>query len=416
MKQARWYDILQYVAMILMAAAMPVSWQLGLWMALALAAVSFVKLLFSRRVGNPALGSGLRWSLYAVLAYWLVYLISMLYSLDTATAWTVVSRKAVLLIFPLCFLLTDTTYLTPRHLRGLGYALLAAVCGVFIYFAYKALSSVSDGTSWVVVTGERFDARHHSYYALYAVVALCFVYSEIADRWKETKWWLRGLLIVSVPMLLLYILLVNSRAGVLAMILLLCCCLLYQAVARRRWLPVLLVGALLVGGVYGMTHLLPGHKNRLGDTMAALKQGKEGDVRARITHSAVHAFSEQPVIGYGAGDYGDVLKEQFYIDDEGVVGRLFNAHNQYMETLLAVGIVGMIPFLAFLLLPVILGVYKRSRNGFTLAICASMVLLNLVFESMLERQMGLLFIGYLYSIMVLILSLEQNKFGRVQKS
>ena len=51
-----------------------------------------------------------------------------------------------------------------------------------------------------------------------------------------------------------------------------------------------------------------------------------------------------------------------------------------------------------------------------LAVLTGIVMFNLLFESMLERQMGLLAIGPLLAVMVLIMSVEENKFARLEKS
>ena len=94
----------------------------------------------------------------------------------------------------------------------------------------------------------------------------------------------------------------------------------------------------------------------------------------------------------------------------------FNAHNQYMESLLAAGVAGLLALLLFLLMPLAIALRTRSQRCFVVALFSAIVMFNLLFESMLERQMGLLFVGWLFSVMVLILSVEENKFARSSKS
>ena len=137
MKNMRWQDVLQFVAMVLMGGAMPISWHLGLWAAVLLAVVSLVKIFADlhdgkRALFNPTLNGWMKAALGAAVAYVAIFAVSLLYSSNVDAGLNTLWHKAVLLIFPLCFLLTDTSWLKPVHVRIIFYALLVAVC--FIVF------------------------------------------------------------------------------------------------------------------------------------------------------------------------------------------------------------------------------------------------------------------------------------------
>lgn len=415
-KRYPWYDNLQFLAMLLMAAAVPLYWRLGLWTAISLGMVSILKVVVTRKVGNPALTSRLRWALMAPIVYWLMLLISMLWTSDLATGWTLLCLKAVLLIFPVSFLISDTSYLTRNHIRALGYALLVAVCAAFLYFAVKAGISMLQGTKFLdfknsFYTHENKDL-HHAYIAIYALTAMVFVYHELSCHWHEMRLWRRCLLIVTLPMLVCYVVMVNSRAGMLAMGMTCLACVVHLAVTRRSWILGLGVALLLAGSAVGAMKLLPGYVDRIKSTV----ENVEDDARTKINRCNWHAYVKSPVIGYGAGDYHERQVAQ-YAEDEFSRGEKakFNAHNQYMESLLAAGIPGLLALLFFLTMPFGAAVWQRKKL-FTIALLTVIVMFNLLFESMFERQMGLLFIGNLYGIMVLIMSVEENKFVQMGKS
>lgn len=408
----KWYNKLQYGAMLLMAAAMPISWRLGLWAALLLALVSVVKMVAGRRVGNPALDRRLRIVLYAALAYWLLLAVSVLYSNDVAAAWEVVWRKSALVIFPLCFLLTDTSCLTAKHLRGLGYALLLSVCGVFLYFSVKAAVGMMNGATFAAVTGSyTFDPRHHAYTSLYMAIAIVFVLYEMSRRWQEMKVWYRIVLSILLVICMFYLMIVNSRAGTLSLWIVVVGYVVYMALFCKRWLLALLVSLLFTGVLLGMKTLIPQHTNRVEVSASEINNGVE-DSRMKIYRSAIHTAVDNPVVGYGAGDYYQLFADKSNVENNGYVAK--NIHNQYLETILSVGIIGLVPFLIWLLYPLGLAWRRKSPNLFLMLMLVGVVMFNLLFESMLERQMGLLFIGYLLSVIVLILSLEENKFGYVK--
>ncbi|MBO7101227.1 MAG: O-antigen ligase family protein [Bacteroidales bacterium] len=410
----KWYNKLQYGAMLLMAAAMPVSWRVGLYVALLLAMVSIVKMIAQRKVGNPALDWRLRIPFFAMLAYWLVITISVFYSADSITGWLVVMRKAVLLIFPLCFLLTDTSYLDGRYLRALGYVLLLSVCAVFLYFSVRAGVSMAEGATWAQVTGScTFDPRHHAYTALYMAIAIVFVLHEMNRRWQEMKVWYQVILALLMVVCMFYLMIVNSRAGILTLWIIVVSYVVYMALFCKQWMLALMVTLLFAGVQVGVKTLTPQNVNRVESSASEISSGE--DARVKIYKSAIHVATEgNPVVGYGAGDYFQSFADKSTVENNGYVAK--NIHNQYLETFLSVGIIGLIPFLIWLFYPLYLACRRKSMNLFLLLMLEGVVLFNLLFESMLERQMGLLFIGYLLSVIVLILSLEENKFGRVQKS
>ncbi len=256
-----------------------------------------------------------------------------------------------------------------------------------------------------------FDPRHHAYLALYAVTALVFIYYELAWQWETLKSWLRWVLIGLIPLVVLYVVLVNSRAGILSMILVAVVCVLHQVVAKRRWWVAVVGVALMVGGYFGMSVLLPGHSNRITDTLHHMQGTEKEDVRFKIMRSTKKVIEGSPIVGYGTGDYQEALAACYRQDNIDEKKEFNNAHNQYAETMLAVGVVGLLPYLAMLLVPIVLAIWRKSRYWLVIFMFTLVMMFNLLFESMLERQMGLQIMSYLMVVMVLILSVEMGKIG-----
>ena len=416
-KTITWYNRLQYISLLLMAVAIPIGFHQALWASGLLALSSLIAMVAKRRVGNTALCGGLRWGLLFMAGYWLLLLVSMIYTKDTVTGWEILTLKAVLLIFALSFLLADTSWLTPRLMRGVGYAFLASITGVFLYLAGMAVGKMIGGSTLGAVTGPSFDPRHHAYSAIYLAAAMVFIYHELYNHWGEIKPWLRGMLIAVVPLLILYVIMVNSRAGMLTLYIIEATCTVHFALVRRRWWWAALMAVLLAGYTIGMEKALPTHVARVVETIEDLAGDEPSDARIEINGGSVDAAKKQPLFGYGVGDYRHCLIDQY--DENGWesgVSAEYNAHNQYMETILSIGVVGLLLFGAMLVWP-LFQAWRRSVNSLWLILLLTFIVtFNLLFESMLERQMGLLFIGFLYAIMTLIVSCEENKFGRDGKS
>ena len=361
-----------------------------------------------------------------------MHVVSIAYGGDAAIGWRVVELKSVLLLFVLAFLLTDTGYLCEKHIRWIFYALWLSMCGVFLYFAGVAVGEMIGGKSAASALGVHFDPRHHAYTALYIDTVLAFVSVELASQWPSLKRWLRMMLIASVPVLITYVLMVNSRAGVLVMWMVAAIVVLYIAVIHRRWKQALLVAVLFSGFTLGMGAVLPGYSNRIADTVenvagVAGDGGKDDndamddedaitpDARISINKSAFALSLERPIQGYGASRYRAELVNRYEADGYVYgVNHGQNAHNQYLETVLCIGVIGLLLMLVYFLVPLWCA-WRGRRYLFPALLMTVIVCSNLLFESMLERQMGLLFIGFFASLMILLINIEENKFCQSPK-
>ncbi len=414
-KTTTWYNNLQFASMLLVVVGIAIDWRLGLWTTFLFGTVSLVCMFAQGRPGNRSLPTSLRWGLVAIIGYWLLLLASMFYTSDSATGWTLLWLKAVMLVFPLAFLLTDTAYLKANHLRIVGYTLVASMLVMFFYYCGVGVHKLIDGESWAEVTGMHFDPRHHAYTALYLDVALLFIYYELYTRWNTMPLWLRTSLLVSVPLFILYVIMVNSRAGIIVMYIAEGFAVVHFAVTRHRWWQAAILAVLLAGFTLGMESILPGHDNRLGATLDDLP----ADGRMNIYKADFDAAMQSPIFGYGGGDYRQVLVDQYDINGyEGYGDRAYNSHNQYFETLLSIGAVGLLVLLLWLAWP-LFQAWRRMRKGkcgapmfWLIFMLTFTVAANFLFESMLERQMGLQFVGALIAVMTLAVNVEENKFGQ----
>jgi O-antigen ligase len=81
----------------------------------------------------------------------------------------------------------------------------------------------------------------------------------------------------------------------------------------------------------------------------------------------------------------------------------YNPHNQFLQTQLEIGIVGLLILIFITIGGVIYGVKKRNV---LLIVLFSSLLLNSLFESMLQLQAGIIF--YLYFFMLIIIAEQSN--------
>ena len=117
-------------------------------------------------------------------------------------------------------------------------------------------------------------------------------------------------------------------------------------------------------------------------------------LRLKKWNNAIQSISESPVLGYGVGDGQKVLmnqykKNKFYL---GYYNK-FNSHNQYLDTLLYVGLIGFI-----LLCLILFYAYKCAMHKLYLFMITNIFMIGFITESMLDRQWGIIAFPFLLII------------------
>jgi len=135
-----------------------------------------------------------------------------------------------------------------------------------------------------------------------------------------------------------------------------------------------------------------------------IKNLKANDTSFRIMlwASAIELIKENPIIGIGAGNSDKRLYEVFAVKRQWFDKfEKYHAHNQYLQVLLDIGILGFIIFLA--LFYFLISELNRLKTKADIAIITSFVILisiNFLFESMLERYSGISFFCFFYCLIL----------------
>ena len=257
----------------------------------------------------------------------------------------------------------------------------------------RPFESFSHGGSYFI--GANFSEHvHPSYIALYILVLLVFCYRS------KTGWFKN----FSLTLLLLYLFLLASRGAFILLFALLALYIFegsdYQV--RLKRLGFLLIAGVLLVGLNPRIKILD---ERISDFFNKKNYNYTTSEQSRILiyRSSSNLIAKAPFFGYGIGDADQELLKEYirakYLKNS--EGR-YNAHNQYLQTTLQVGLFGLIflaaPF-AFLL--------TRRRSIYSLAMTLVMGGF-LVFESMLVRYNGIIF----FAVFIPILLRKKNALFR----
>ena len=189
----------------------------------------------------------------------------------------------------------------------------------------------------------------------------------------------------------------QSRAGILGFVIMFLGFAIVLIARYKRYLVGSLMIVLLLGSIGATLLLIPNSHNRLLSTVENALSHNYSDDRYAITSVAVNTIKENMPFGVGAGDRIDVLTQKYEaMGAEKLLSHRYNPHNQFLDTLLATGIPGLLILLTVFVSPTI--GCLRSRNYLFLTFLL-IVVLSALFESIFERQMGITFFCFFFSLM-----------------
>jgi len=310
-------------------------------------------------------------------------------------------EKLSFLVFPL-ILLPIYSYRFER--KKIKYFFLAYVLSAFagtIFCVLQSLikySNTNDIQSFYYLNFSVI--QHPTYYAMYLITAMILILSVLFKQWNSLKTIFKLLLISSIPYFLLIIILSNSRSGILIAILMLLIAVFYIILRKRKLLLGLVLIIFLAISGYAVTRIMPQVFDRFYSIKEVLQAEKMEDIkhwngttlRIQIYYSAEEIIRENFWLGVSPGDTRDELVKKYKkYGFRFAVERNYEAHNQFVQTFIGLGVFGLIVLLLIFILPFI---YAIKNKDFILFCFTIMIFLLCMFESMLQKQAGVMFIVF----------------------
>jgi len=333
-----------------------------------------------------------------VLPFFL-YLFGMLYSSNQPFGWKDIELKLSLLIFPLFY--ASTSFPLHRFVKQLGI--------VFVYsMSIAGLSSILYGLFVFkqIPTYSLMDLfLHPTYLAMYANLALAITYFLFYR--KDLKQIENVLLRIAFLILSVTTLLTLSKTGLIVWLLLIGLMLFYNLIViKKQYFGSLLLVFFSISLIVTAYYTVPEVRNRFYYAFEALGNQAKNQVDTKTTEStqvrmlvwqqAIEIVKENPLLGTGTGD----IKDELYIkyEKEGMQGALdnkLNVHNHYLQLLATLGFIGFTLFMASLIIPSLIALKNRNRVYLAFILIFS---INILFESMWEKQDGVVFYAFLNAL------------------
>ncbi|PBQ30742.1 hypothetical protein CNR22_02785 [Sphingobacteriaceae bacterium] len=274
---------------------------------------------------------------------------------------------------------------------------VAFVSGCFfacLYLIARAFLYAFNGQSDYFFYSLFSDFIHASYFAMYLLLAIIFVV-VFYNEWFKTQ---KSVIYSSyffISIFVTSIFLCSSKLGLISFFISMPLLMIYKFKEHFTLKRIFAVGATLLVVLFLLVKIFPAPFNRFNSLNPASLENidktssESTTVRILIWKESVKLIKDNFIFGTGVGDANDKLTKSY--GDNGLTGAYehhFNAHNQFFQTFIGLGLVGF----TVLALMTFGAVFKgfRDRN-FLLCIFAFLIILNFLVESMLQTSAGVLF-------------------------
>jgi len=339
------------------------------------------------------------------LLFFIWYISGLFYTTDLHNGMLLVFRRLSFILFPLVLirpgemiknrtslLLQVFSFCTFLYiLSSFGFALYRSVFFTDGSILFNPHPVDRDWNNYFFGTDFAF-SQHPTYLAMYVIlsffIALDSYFNKTISRLYRYLW------LAAAVIMLISLYFISSRAGILSALILIPVYLIIQfRKLKRSWVSVLVVAGALLLFIFSFLHN-ERIKYYLPETpTASVVEKLKLDNRVPIWKSAIKVINQNILFGVGAGDASAEIRKAY--KDAGYTEMDYdnlNAHNQYLETFVANGLVGFIILLSILTFMMYKAVSKRNL---ILGLYTLTVLIFFLFESILNRIAGVTFFSLL---------------------
>lgn len=362
-------------------------------------AVSAVLWMIAPGVKNGLIALSKQPGILLLMLFYGFHILAMLWSENYKYGSFDLQVKLSMLIFPL---IMGPSRVPPGFsLQNVYRAFISGTTAALLFCLMRALAIYFiDGSNYFFYKDFSIFV-HPGYFSMYLCVSIAILLfmvlrsREVPPFISKTMCWL---LIIFQCM---GVVLLASKAGILILILVLVIAgliVIFQHGGALQLIPVMVLSALFV--YFGLfSSLTSGRMNELKSTLGQNEPDTAvhtSAMRIQAWKSAWQIIQEAPLAGTGTGDIKDRLVQEYEKNNYHEIAKLrLNAHNQFLQTMAALGITGVVLLIGLIVAGLVRAI--RSRNFIFIAFLFIFVL-NTMVESIIEVSAGVIFFAYFYTL------------------
>jgi O-antigen ligase len=358
---------------------------------------------------------------FLFISLYLIHVMGLLWTSNLRQGFWELEKKLSLFVLPIIFATTQRLSTEDKNkiLKYFVFSCVAAslVCLCFAFYrtvntgAFFEFDPLSNYTTYYFFYDGLSNVLLQSmYFSLYVVFAIFIVLRKIVKDWNLLSRPKLTLHLALAGYLFMFMFLLSTRIMTFAFLFIIVCYLIFEVViVRRKIIAGVFFSLLIVATTFGVIYFIPTVKQRfqeLVDSSYSFKNdpdnnknlaGKLDGVKMRMAkwYFALEAGKDSWLFGKGTGDDEDALLATYLKNNfmEGYIPK-YNAHNQYLQTWLGLGVFGLFILLSNLIFPLYLALKQKQ---FLYLVFLILILFLCATESMLCRQYGVVFYSYFNS-------------------
>lgn len=340
--------------------------------------------------------------------FFLWALIGSLFSSYSTEGFHIVKKFIPFMVFSLAYLFASDSLKkkTPAYISS---GFIIGITGSILFLLLKLVMNFNQSEENLMrIFSHQFTyfnftnplKTHPTYFSVWILLANFFVFNS-----KKLKPYIKSILF---GIFFTGMIFTMSRVGLFLYVLQILAVFFYLS---KKWKKIYLSGAVLclVLSVYlykyqlSNFYLLQRFSIELAWDTDAENTGSEinnrvaDDSRTARWSAIWQTIQEKPLLGYGVGSEKNILEKTYAEHDlEVSLKRMYNTHNQYLFYILENGFLGLILFLSYFIINIILALKQRDLLVFSFIIG---ILMIFIFENYMYRSMGFLTMALFLSFM-----------------
>jgi len=343
---------------------------------------------------------------FLLISFYLLHIVGLIYTQNLKQGFSEIEKKVTIFLFPILLFASNELYR-----KKFNYILISFISGNLLasliclgiafykYFFLNINQTVYDTLSTkygVFIYTQLSYFLHPSYFSMYLILCIVMLFYFIS---KNPNLKIKILLFILLFIFVGMVALLSSRANYFSLIITVIFSGFIYKILKKTYAKFIFVsGIILIISFF----LINGPRNI---DKSVIKQKMFSNIRGIIWEDSFEIIKENFLFGIGTGDAADELDKKL---EEGNVQpwyRGLNAHNQYIETFIELGFLGISVLVSIFGIAIINSI--KQKNYLLLLFLINLGI-NMLFEAMFITSAGVLFFAFFVGFFAFNKPVEEN--------
>ncbi|GIV26463.1 MAG: hypothetical protein KatS3mg027_0277 [Bacteroidia bacterium] len=348
----------------------------------------------------------------SIFSLYIVYVIGMIYTSNIEYGFQKLETKFGMIIIPILLLSYNDFFVGEgfwRYSKAFVYFVLFVLifcflraCYLFGYELYCRHYGIE--LDEYPYTNYFFSSylsafMHYGYFAMYVNVAIILIYSDLLNSSPLRLFSKKSTALLVVVFLSLGVFFLYSKVGMFTNVLIHIYYFLLFVKVTMSWKTLLKSSIVVLILMIILSVVFPENIERFKLVQNVFIEKKTDSTSVESTQLRYYAWKASIQLskkafltGHGTGDVNDLLIEQYRkMNYVGALKKQINSHNQFLQTQIAIGIIGVLLLLCFFISTFLTAIQKKNHS---LQIYVIILFIALLFESYLETQAGVIYLSF----------------------